>query len=82
MISPPKNESKVVLLAETLGLTKGSKEWTEFTDAAALDAGRLPHDLANDAALLDKMPLLFRTARGQKLDREELTRLFEFLKGK
>ncbi len=29
--------------------------WTEFTDAAALDAGRLPHDVANDAALLDGM---------------------------
>lgn len=82
IIPPPKDESKVIALAETLGLTEGSEEWTAFTDAAALDAGRLPPDLAGDPALLDKMPLLFRTVRGQKVDRDDLARLFDFLKDK
>lgn len=82
VIPPPQDEAKVALIARTLGLSEGSQQWTEFADAAALDAGRLPPDVANDAALLDKMPLLFRTARGQKLDRDELARLFDFLKDK
>lgn len=82
VIPPPKDASKAAALAATLGLTDGSAEWTALMDAAALDAGRLPEDMANNADLLDKMPLLFRTARGQTLDREELARLFDFLKDK
>ncbi len=82
VISPPKDDLKVALLAEAVGLNEGSAEWQEFKDAAALDAGRLPSDLASDEALLNKLPILFRTARGERPTRQELTDLYEFLKDK
>ena len=82
VIAPPKDEEKVGLLAATVGLREETTEWQEFKDAAALDSGRLPADLASDEKLLNKLPLLFRTARGERLTREELASLYEFLKDK
>lgn len=75
---PPRDATR---LAADLSLVEGSRQWTEFIDAAAIDAGRLPPDLVEDEEVLDKMPLLFRTARGERLRDNDLKRLLEFVKG-
>jgi transcriptional regulator with XRE-family HTH domain len=77
---PAPQEPKVLnRIAAALKLRPGSAELQEFRDLAATSAGRIPPDLAEDPALLAKMPLLFRTAR-KKLTRDELLRLAERLK--
>ena len=79
---PPRDDAKVEALAQAVGLSRESREWQEFKDAAALDAGRLPSDLASDEALLKKLPAVFRTARGERLSEDELRELAEFLRDK
>ncbi len=62
-------------IAGALGLKEGSEEWQTLHDLAAITAGRIPKDLAEDPALVGRLPVLFRVARGKKLTRELLLRL-------
>src|SRR5690606_16842046 len=64
LLSPPQDPDRLRELAEALGLLEGSKEGQFFKDAASLQAGRLPPDIRNDEAVLNKLPVLFRTIRG------------------
>ena len=53
--------------ASYLGLKKGSDDWAEFFDLAAAGRSELPRDLAHDAAVVKKLPLIFRTIPGKNL---------------
>jgi len=77
ILAPPEAHEKLEEYATALGLTPGSAEWFEFFDRAAAARGRLPADLASDEQLLGKLPVLFRTLRGAKVDEEKLDRLIE-----
>ena len=75
LIPPPQDEAVLERVGHALGLSPGSREWKEMVDLAAVGAGRLPPDVANDPELLKALPVLFRTVKGKKLSREELIRL-------
>jgi len=79
LLSPPKHE-KLKEYARLLQLEEGTDEWYEFCDLAARDTGRLPEDLRSDAEVLDRMPVLFRTLRGQKVSEEQLDDLIDFIR--
>ena len=74
---PPASEEKLAEYAVALGITRGSDEWYEFFDRAAAERGRIPADLLSDEELLGKMPVLFRTLRGQKYDKSKLDDLIK-----
>lgn len=76
-VQPPTSREKLEEYAEALGLERESDEWTEFLDLAAVSSGRLPEDILSDEELLPKLPLVFRTLRGDKVTREELDALIE-----
>ena len=59
------------------GIADGSDEWVTFFDLAAVSRRGLPHDIATDETLLARLPLLFRTIRGQRFDDEKLDALVE-----
>ena len=80
VLPAPQDAGTLGRIARALGLKKGSVEEQEFRDLASASAGRIPPDLANDPAVLARMPLLFRTARKGKLTRDQLIRLAERLK--
>jgi transcriptional regulator with XRE-family HTH domain len=75
---PPK--SKVVLqgIAEGLNIEEGSEEYITLFDLAAI--GHIPIDLLSDEQVLDKLPVFFRTIRGEKPNRKELEELIRIMR--
>ena len=49
-------------------------------DAAAASAGQVPRDILDDEALAAKLPILFRTIRGEKLTAEQLDKVAELMR--
>jgi len=80
ILPPPTSEEKLEHYARCLKIKKGSDEWYEFFDLAHASAGRIPEEIVSDENLLSKLPLVFRTLRGQKLTREQLNELAKRLK--
>ena len=79
-LAPPQSEAKLTEYAKALGITEGSDEWFEFFDLAAAEKGRVPPDLLSDEEVLKKLPLLFRTLRGRKVNAEDLQALVETIR--
>ena len=77
---PPKSHQAQDKLAQQLGLEEGSEAWRTFMDAAAASAGQVPQDLLDDEALAAKLPVLFRTIRGEKLTEEQLDMVAELMR--
>ena len=80
---PPKSMDVLSRFAESLGISKGSEEWTEFIDRASACSGMVPPDIMNDAAFVAKLPLVFRALRGQagkEMSDEQLRSLAEDLR--
>jgi transcriptional regulator with XRE-family HTH domain len=80
ILPPPTSQEKLEHYARCLKIKKGSDEWYEFFDLAHASAGRIPEEIVSDENLLSKLPLVFRTLRGQKLTREQLNELAKRLK--
>jgi len=80
MYPPPQKRDLLEKYAKALGLREGADEWMEFFDLAAAAKGELPKDLLDDAELVEKLPVLFRTLRGNKVDRDRLEALIEMLR--
>lgn len=76
-MAPPTSDAKVAEYAKALGLQEGSDDWIEFFDLAAQARGQIPHDILNDEELVAKLPLVFRTLRGQRVDDNVLSQLIE-----
>lgn len=72
LLLPPENKDKLEGLAEALGITKASTDWVNFFDKAYLSKGRVPKDILEDKKAMQYLPLLFRTARGNRLSKKKL----------
>jgi transcriptional regulator with XRE-family HTH domain len=77
LVAPPRSREKLQDYASLLQLSEGSDEWYEFFDLAAAETGRIPDDILDDAALVEKLPVVFRTLRGKKVSEEKLDELVE-----
>jgi transcriptional regulator with XRE-family HTH domain len=80
ILPPPKDEKKLTQLAISLGLKEGAEDWQTFFDLAIISNGKLPDYVMSDAELLGKLPLLFRTVKGEKISAEKLDKLIELIK--
>jgi len=80
ILAPPESREKLAEYARHLALQEGSAEWFEFFDLAAAAHGRLPPDLADDAEIVERLPVLFRTLRGERVDDETLERLVKHMR--
>jgi transcriptional regulator with XRE-family HTH domain len=81
ILPPPTSSQKLEEYASCLQIVKGSDEWFEFFDLASSEAGKIPPDLMSDQELVNKLPLFFRTVRGQKVPREDLEELIKLIRG-
>jgi transcriptional regulator with XRE-family HTH domain len=70
--APPSAFDKQKKYAECLGIKEGSFEWNHFFDLAAACAGKLPESILNNEELMAKLPLVFRTLRGDKVSDDKL----------
>lgn len=79
-LPPPNDEETLEKWASQLGLKKGSTEWYQYFDLAALEKGTIPQDIMSDEELVEVLPIFFRTVRGQKPNKEDLKKLAEILR--
>lgn len=77
MFPPPQKREKLEEYAKYLKIKEGSDEWYQFFDLACAAAGIIPDDVMKDADLVQKLPVVFRTLRGQKLTEKQLRDLIE-----
>ncbi len=82
LLKPPQNHERLEEYAKALQLTKGSDAWYQFFDTAAADAGVIPDEVMADADVVDKLPLLFRTLRGQRIPEEKIRELIRVIRGR
>lgn len=78
-VSPPGREV-LEKYADCLGIKENSSDWFQFFDLAAAEAGRVPDDLMSDEKLVEKLPLVFRTLRGEKVSQDKLDKLAESIR--
>jgi transcriptional regulator with XRE-family HTH domain len=75
LFPPPEGRELLERYAAALGIRPVSDEWLELFDLAAAERGRIPEDLMSDQAVVDKLPVFFRTMRGKQLSPEQLEEL-------
>jgi hypothetical protein len=61
-------------------LAKGTTTWYEFFDLAAASRGQIPEEILTDDKLVAKLPVLFRTLRGERVSEEKLDELIEAIR--
>ncbi len=66
LLTPPHSTEVLESYAKALKLEPESQEWHVFFDLAAVETGRIPHQMADNQAVLDKLPKTFRTWRDQR----------------
>ncbi len=81
ILPPPQLIEKLNLIAKVLNLSKGSKEYVELLDEAAISRGRIPKDLMSDRAVVGLLPAFLRTVGNIKPTKEEIMKLLEKLAG-
>ncbi len=79
-MSPPDKREKLEQYARYLELKEGSAEWYEFFDLAHVAQGKIPEEVMEDKEVVEKLPILFRTIRGQRVTDEQLRALIQLIK--
>jgi transcriptional regulator with XRE-family HTH domain len=80
VLPPPQDQELLNRIAVILGLPENSKERELLFDYAAIDAGKIPKYVLEDAELVKRLPVFFRTATGKKPTEKELETLAEILR--
>lgn len=79
-LAPPRGTEKLTEYATALGIEPGGDEWYQFFDLAAASRGEIPSDLLEDEDVVNQLPVLFRTLRGERVPEEELHKLLEMIR--
>ena len=80
LLPPPEGRDKLLVYAKALKIRRGSDDWYEFFDLARASRGKLPPEVLRDRDVVARLPLLFRTLRGQKVSEDKLNELIELLR--
>jgi transcriptional regulator with XRE-family HTH domain len=77
LMPPPESAEKLEQYATALGIKRGGDDWYTFFDLAAAERGKIPDDVLSDRAVVESLPVLFRTLRGQRVSSKDLDDLVE-----
>ena len=75
ILPPPKSKKVLKEVARVLKFEEGSEEWHELVDLASISF--IPKNLLDDQSVVEKLPVIFRTLRGEKPARQELEKLLD-----
>lgn len=78
LLSPPKSEEMLESVRKAINLGRNSEEYITLKDLAII--GHIPVDLLESRKVVDKLPIFFRTLRGERPTRKELENLIKILK--
>jgi transcriptional regulator with XRE-family HTH domain len=73
--TPPKSRAVLTEVAEALGFQEDSEKFQALLDLASISF--IPENLLDDSSMVEKLPVFFRTLRGEKPSRQELEELLE-----
>jgi transcriptional regulator with XRE-family HTH domain len=79
-LAVPQSQEILERYAEALDVAKGSDNWYRFFDLAAAERGKIPEDLLSDEEVVGKLPVLFRTLRGEKVTEEQMKGLIDLIR--
>ncbi len=74
----PKSKEVLQTVAEVLEIKSGSDEWNTLYDLAALSC--IPHEIEPQGFDINKLPVFFRTLRGDPPTEKELKDLISLIK--
>ncbi len=80
LLSPPQSREKLKVYAQALKIKPGDKAYLEFFDRASLATQQFFTHKISDQALLDKLPVLFRTLDNKELTLDKLNRIIALIK--
>jgi transcriptional regulator with XRE-family HTH domain len=80
LLPPPESEGKLAEYAKALKIRRGSDTWYEFFDLARASRGKLPPEILSKRDVVTRLPLLFRTLRGQKVSDKKLNELINMIR--
>lgn len=80
LLPPPESEAKLHDYARALKIRRGSDAWYQFFDLARASRGKLPPEILRKRDVIARLPLLFRTLRGQKVSEQKLNELIEMIR--
>jgi transcriptional regulator with XRE-family HTH domain len=75
LLPAPQTHEKLGTYARALGIQEGTDDWYEFFDLAAVNAGRIPSDIASDEEVLNALPVLFHPLRDKTEEEEQFRSL-------
>lgn len=76
------NDDQLTKLAELINIKEGTTDYTTFMDLATLAKGIIPHTVYSDAEVLEVLPVLFRTASGERPTQKEKEKLIELIRNR
>lgn len=79
-LAPPSSRALLEKYATCLGIEEGSDDWFNFFDYAAACSGKIPQEVMDNKELVEKLPVFFRTLRGQRVAEEQLDELIELIR--
>ncbi|MHA1703383.1 MAG: helix-turn-helix domain-containing protein [Promethearchaeota archaeon] len=77
LLPPPKSKEVLESVRKAIGIKHNSEEYTTIRELALI--GHIPFDLLDNRKVVEKLPVFFRTLRGEKPTREELENLIKIL---
>lgn len=80
VLPPPMGHDKLEQYARCLGIEPASDEWYSFFDYAAAAAGRIPSDVMSDEEIIRKLPMVFRTLRGDRVSEADIEALINIIR--
>jgi transcriptional regulator with XRE-family HTH domain len=80
LLPPPGSEAKLKEYAKALKIRRGSEAWYQFFDLARTATGRIPPEVMRNRDVAARLPLLFRTLRGQKVSAQKLDELVKLIR--
>ena len=82
IFNPPGDDQSMRQMAKALGIRQGGDEWSEFHNLASIAREQIPKALMDDAEVVDKLPVLFRTLEGEPLPEGKMDELIEFIRSR
>ncbi len=80
LMTPPNSPELLKKYADALNIKKGTDDWIEFFDRAAACKGKIPNEILEDDEIVNKLPVFFRTLRGEKVPEEKLNEIINLIR--
>ena len=80
LLLPPQDEAILYEYGEVLEIPQDSEEMKRLITLAAVESERFSQEVLENRQLLEKLPILFRTATGSKLEQQKIMKFLEGLK--